>query len=272
MRTELTTTAFTLFSLATFVACGAPEDDIGARALLEDNAEIASLEQELEGSLEEPLADVGTSAGEMDASTSDEAAERARENAGRWFRPAGCIQSVRDGNVVTHTFDECIGPWERLLNGVVTSTWTLAEGVVSVRHETGDFSINRSRVDHVTNVEYRFEDGRIMRDRTSSTLGETGAGKPIEHSANFSIVYDVSSGCYTRDGQAEVSIGNHEWTRIVEGWAACGDRFSCPSAGTITMSGPRGDGSIEITSSGYYDLTLGDRTDAHREMLWCDAE
>ena len=69
-----------------------------------------------------------------------------------------------------------------------------------------------------------------------------------------------------------MSIGEHQWTRRVEGWTACGDRFTCPSAGTITMSGPRGDGSIEITSSGFYDLTIGDVTDAHRQMLWCDAE
>jgi hypothetical protein len=148
----------------------------------------------------------------------------------------------------------------------------LAEGVVGVLHETQGFGINRSRVDHLTNVDYRFEDGRILRDRVSSTVGETGAGKAIEHSANFNIAYDLSSGCYTRDGQAEVRIGDHEWTRKVAGWVACGDLFTCPSSGTITMSGPRGDGSIVITSSGYYDLTIGDHTDPHREMLWCVAE
>lgn len=272
MRTELTTTTITLLALASFVACGAPEDDTDTGALVGDNAEIATLEQELEGSLEAPLSDVSTDAGEMAATTPDDAAETARANAGHWFRPAGCIQSVRDRNVVTHTFDDCIGPRQRSLTGVVTSTWTLADGVVSVMHEAKGFSIDRARVDHVTNVDYRFEDGMILRDRTSSTQGETGSGKAIDHSGNFSIAYDVKSGCYTRNGQAQVSIGTHEWTREVEGWEACGDLFACPSAGTITMSGPRGDGSIEITSSGFYDLTIGDRTDTNRAMLWCVAE
>jgi len=273
MRTDWTTTPVTLLALA-FVACGAPEDstDTGAAALVSDNAEIASLEQELEGSLEEPLSDVSTSAGEMDATTADDAAETARANAGHWFRPAGCIQSVRDGNVVTHTFDDCVGPRQHSLSGVVTSTWTLADGVVSVLHEANDFSIDRAHVDHVTTVEYRIEDGLILRDRTSSTVGETASGKAIDHSGSFGIAYDVSSGCYTRDGQASVSIGDHAWTRSVEGWVACGDLFTCPSAGSITMSGPHGSGSIEITSSGYYDLTIGDRTDTHRAMLWCVPE
>lgn len=272
MRTEWTMTTVSLLALGSLVACGAREDHTDADALVSDNAEIATLEQELEGSLEEPLSDVSTSAGEMEAATPDEAAEAARENAGHWFRPAGCIRSVRDGNVVTHTFDDCIGQRQRSLSGIVTSTWTLAEGVVSVLHEAEDFSINRARVDHVTNVEYRFEDGLILRERTSSTVGETASGKPIDHSGSFGIAYDVSSGCYTRDGEARVSIGAHEWTRKVEGWLACGDLFTCPSAGRITMSGPGGNGSIEITSSGFYDLTIGDRTDTHRAMLWCVVE
>src|SRR6187399_2988397 len=199
MRTEWTT----LLALASFVGCGAPEEttDTGASAMVSDNAEIATLEQALEGSLEEPLSEVSSSSGEMAATTPDDAAETARENAGHWFRPAGCIQSVRDGNVVTHTFDDCIGPRQRSLNGVVTSTWTLAHGVVSVIHEAQDFSIDRARVDHVTTVEYHFEDGLILRDRTSSTVGETASGKTIDHSGSFGIAYDVSSGCYTRDGQ-----------------------------------------------------------------------
>ena len=277
MRTEFTTTTLTLLALASLVACRAPADDdadtgTNAGALVSDNAEIATLEQELEGSLEDPLSEVGTGAGEMEATTPDDAAETARANAGRWFRPAGCIQSVRDGNVVTHTFDDCIGPRERSLSGVVTSTWTLAEGSVSVLHEATDFSIDGAHVDHTTNVEYRLKDGVILRDRTSSTVGETASGKAIDHSGSFGIAYDVSSGCYTRDGQARVSIGDHEWTRTVEGWQACGDLFTCPSAGSITMSGPRGSGSIEITSSGFYDLTIGERTDTDRSMLWCTAE
>lgn len=278
MRTEWTTTTVTLLALASFVACGArnddtdPETNAGALALVGDNAEIAALEQELEGSLEEPLSDVSTGAGEALATTSDDAAEAARANAGLWFRPAGCIRSVRDGNVVTHTFDDCTGPGQRSLNGVVTSTWTLANGVLSVLHEAQDFSIDRARVDHATNVEYRFEDGKILRGRTSGTVGETASGKLIDHSASFGIAYDVKSGCHTRDGQARVSIGAHDWTRTVEGWAGCGDRFSCPSAGSITMSGPHGSGSIEITSSGVYDLTVGDYTDTGRAMSWCVAE
>jgi len=273
MRTEWTTTTVTLLALASFVACGAPAADTDAVGgeLVSDNSEIATLEQELEGSLEEPLSDVSTGADEATA-TPDDAAETARANAGHWFRPAGCIQSVRDGNVVTHSFDDCVGPRQRSLSGVVTSTWTLADGVLSVLHEAEDFSIDGARVDHVTNVEYRFEGGSILRDRTSSTVGETASGKAIDHSGSFAIAYDVSSGCYTRDGQARVSIGAHEWTRSVEGWVACGDLFTCPSAGSISMSGPRGSGSIEITSSGYYDLSIGDRTDTHRAMLWCVAE
>lgn len=276
MRTEWTTTTVTLLALTSFVACGAREDDTdtdaSALALVSDNAEIASLEQELEGSLEEPLSDVRTSAGDMGATTPDDAAETARANAGHWFRPAGCIQSVREGNVVTHSFDDCVGQGQRQLSGVVTSTWTLAEGVVGVLHEAKDFSVDRARVDHVTNIEYRVEDGLILRDRTSSTVGETASGKAIDHSASFGIVYDVSSGCHTRDGQAQVSIGAHEWTRSVEGWVACGDLFTCPSAGSITMTGPLGDGSIEITSSGVYDLTIGNYTDTDRSMSWCVVE
>src|SRR5690349_18443562 len=100
MRTEWTTTTVTLIALASVVACGAPEADTDAAGgeLVSDNSEIATLEQELEGSLEEPLSEVSTGADEMATATPDDAAETARANAGHWFRPAGCIQSVRDGN------------------------------------------------------------------------------------------------------------------------------------------------------------------------------
>jgi hypothetical protein len=262
----------TLLALTSLSGCALRETSGKAAALVQDNEEVSALEEDLEGSLEEPLTSVSGSDGSLEIATAEDAAATSSMNAGVWFHPEGCLKSELEGRVVTHTFDDCTGPRGRRLSGVVTSTWSLGSDSVSVRHETDDFSINGATLDHEAVVELRHEDGKLVRNRSGSTVGETAEGNAIEHTASFVIVHEVNRGCAVRDGHAELTIGEHQWSRTVEGYEVCGDLFTCPSAGTITMSGPRAEGKIEITASGVYDLTVGDRTDTDREMLWCNPE
>lgn len=237
-----------------------------AAAIVEDNAEIADLEQDLEGAVEVPLSGGG------EASSAGDAAQENVEKAATQYRPRGCLTSVLEGAVATHTFDGCTGPRGRVLSGTVVSTWSASAGVLTVSHEAEGLHVDGAAIDYSTTVDYTREGDQVLRNRTSSIVGETKSGRRILHDASFSIVFDTATGCFEREGAASTTIGGNDWNRSVEGWKTCGDVFTCPSAGTIRMSGPRGEGTIEITSSGVYDLTIGQWTDTDRTMAWCTPE
>jgi hypothetical protein len=260
-----------LLALAAAGCAQEPDDDPNATAaaLVSDNYEIESLEGDLEGSLEVALSGAVSEDSEVTADTESDAAEAARANAGVHLQPAGCVTSTREGNVVTHVLERCTGPRGRSLDGTVVSTWSRTERGVDVVHQARGFSVAGATVDHDTHISYEHADGVTSRHRTSSTVGVTARGRAIDHAAEFTNVFDPASSCFERNGSSQTTIGDRTWSREVVGLRRCGGRFECPSSGTIRFSGPRGEGSIEISGAGLYDLTVNGRTDSDRQMLWC---
>jgi|GEM_PF-3041801 len=267
--TKNRTTSFFALSLAALAALGCNRD--AWRELFDDNSEVETLEQSIEGSLEESLSGTATDA-ESDLSTADEAAESARENAGYHFTPAGCIKSTRTDNEVVHEITNCTGPRGQVINGTVLSTWRRSDNGFGVTHDAEELEIGQSSLSHLSDIEYERVDGVVVRTRSSTTTGTTESGEEVDHVAEFEVVYDPQTGCYKRNGSANTQVGAREWRREVEGWEACGERNSCPFTGTISMEGPRGDGLIDITAPGTFDLTFNDRTHADRTMRWCTVE
>jgi hypothetical protein len=276
MRTPLALFAsITLAALATPGCSGAQRDEAGldsaTAALVADNDDLESAEQDLEAGLEQPLSGAPTETSDIDTSSETVAATAAVTNAGIYFQPAGCITSTRDGNVVTHAFDDCTGPHGRLhLTGTVTSTWTPTAAGVSVVHATQGFQINGAVVDHTVTITYDLVGGVVVRHRVGTSVGTTADGLPIEHAADYTTTFDVTTGCITRDGSSQTTLEGRQWSREIDGYERCGvGLLGCPRAGTVTLHRNRLDAQVRFNGGRSYDLTVNGRTFSDREMLWC---
>lgn len=229
------------------------EGDLGSSEslLVADDAEAAETDDDLELGLDEPLsgatpADPGTPA---DAEDDAGLMAKVKTNPGLFFQPAGCITTTIEGNVATHVFEGCTGPYGMAkLDGTVTSTYVREAGKLTVTHDSTDFSINGATVSGKRVVVYTRSGSTITKSRTGSWTGTTAKGNAIAHEASFTTTYDAAAKCITRDGSAKTSIGGRAFERTVDGYERCGiGRLGCPNGGTIVLTRSGESGSLSLT-------------------------
>lgn len=242
-----------------------------ASALVEDNTEVDETEGDLEDGVEDPLSGA-TLGGEVDSTLdADSLAERARQNPGVFFKPAGCITSTRAGNVVTHVFKDCTGPHGLVsFNGTVVSTWTKIANGAQVVHAADDFKINGATVDHSVTIQYTKLDGVYTKTRKGASTGVTAKGRPITHSADYVTKFDANTKCINRDGSSQTTIGARSYSRSIKGYERCGiGSFGCPNSGTITLDTPRLDVSLAFPGGAVVNITVNGKD--YRRALLCSA-
>lgn len=260
------------------VACGAHRSgpdtdglDSESAALLSDSAEVDETEESLELGVEDTLSGASP-ASEVDVvADGDALADKARTNAGLYFKPAGCIVSTRALNVVTHVFTNCTGPHGLVsYNGTVTSTWTKIANGAQVVHATTGFKINGATVDHGVTIQYTKASGIYTKTRKGSSTGTTAKGHAIKHSANYVTKFDANTRCITRDGSSNTSVGLREWSRSIAGFERCGVGLNgCPNSGTITIDTPRRDVTLSFPGGAEVDITVDGKK--FRRALFCSA-
>jgi hypothetical protein len=242
------------------VGCGARKngdaDDDGSLAtteqqLVEDDSEASATDDDVEAGLDEPLsgAEVEDPAAPPDAATEADMMERVRKNPGRFFRPAGCITTTIAGNVATHVFKDCTGPYQMAkFNGTVTSTWVREEGKLTVTHEAEGFTINGAQISGKRVVVYTRSGSVITKTRTGSWTGTTAKGNPISHEASFVSTYDMAAKCVTRDGTAKTSLAKRSFERTVDEYKRCGiGRLGCPESGKVVLTRTKEGESLSLT-------------------------
>lgn len=235
---------------------GASNDEDGSLAanesqLLDDDAEAAETDEALEVGLDEPLSgatelDPGSFA---EGASDEEVLEKVRTNPGRFFAPAGCITSTREGNVVKHVFDGCRGPWDLAeFRGTITSTYVLEPGKLTVTHEANGFAINGASSTGKRVIAYTRNGSLVTKTRNGSWSGTTAKGTPITHEASFVTTWDSASRCITRDGVAHTSVGGRTLERTIEGYERCGvGRGGCPKSGKLTLTRTKGGQSLSLS-------------------------
>lgn len=224
-------------------------------ALVEDDGEASEVETDAEAGMEDPLsgaeaADPLGTAGS--AETDAELRDRMAKNPGRFFTPAGCIVTTVDpsANSATSVFTNCVGPYNRrTYNGTVVTTWSRAAGKLTVKHDAVGFRIDAATVEHHATITYEKSAGTLVRTRQAQTTGTTKKGKALSRSVTMSTVFDPASRCTTRDGSAETTVGDRTHSRTVTGLKVCGNRFACPTAGTIVLQRKNGD-SVTLSFDG----------------------
>ena len=243
-----------ILSLAVLPACTAKtgtadEENLGTseELLTADDSEAAAPDDSSEAEEEATSggADLSEAAAGIDPSVSEsDQIAKVKLNAGRFFQPAGCIASTVAGNVVTHVFTGCTGPGGRTYDGTVVATWSRADGVISVQRVARGFRIDGATDDRRVNVSYSREDGVFKRVRTVDMSGTTGKGKALSRQASWTMTWDPSTKCVTRDGSSVTRIGGREHSTSVVGYKRCGvGYFGCPDAGKITLNRKAGKGS-----------------------------
>lgn len=231
----------------------ADEENLGAAEaqLVEDDSEASGTDDDLEAGLDEPLsgADEANPGTPAEGKTLDEVMEKVRSNPGRFFKPAGCIASTRNGNEVKHTFSGCRGPYDMAeFTGTINSTYAYADGKLTITHEASGFTANGATIHGSRVVEYVRAGSLVTKTRHGSWSGTTAKGKPITHEANFMTTYDASSKCLTRDGSAQSSIGDRAFERTVDNYKRCGiGRLGCPESGTISLTKTKSEKELTVS-------------------------
>ena len=255
-RTSLVSTMAVLVTLAAGCAAKDANDDRGQLGtseslLVADNNEIEENDEEMEAGLEDPLSgavesDPGTPA---EGASEDDVLGKIKTNPGKWFKPAGCIASTWVKNVATHVFKGCGGPYGLAkFDGTVTSTYSYADGVLTVTHEANGFAMNGSSLSGKRTVTYTKSGSVITKHRVGNWTGTTKNGKPFTHDADFTITWDASAKCITRDGNASTTVASRELSRSIAGYKRCGiGNLGCPEAGTIVLSRTKGDNEASVT-------------------------
>lgn len=219
--------------------------------LVEDNDEASDAEESAEVGVEESLSgaapeDPGTPADGADDAT---IAGQAKTNAGKWFKPAGCITTTIAGNVATHVLKGCTGPYGLVdFDGTVTSTYVRASGTLTITHEANGFKANGATLSGKRVVVYSKSGTVITKQRTGTWTGTTKKGKPFTHAASFTVTWDPTTKCITRDGSAQTSVASRELSRSISGFKRCGiGSLGCPESGTIVLERTKGENTASVT-------------------------
>jgi hypothetical protein len=287
--------ALSVLALAFAAGCSAKSKDTSSTdgslgtnedALSADNNDSQDAEDSAEDGIENGLSgasasDPGTPA---DGTTADAIDAKIKTNPGLYFQPAGCIVSTREApGVWTHVFTNCTGPKGRITyNGTVKSTWTVSANQLEVKHEATNFEAKGPRVT-VTfsgsrDVTYTRSGTVITKHRVGSWSGtitknaDPSKSAPWSHTADFTSTWDSASKCYTRDGEADNSIGGRTFGRKVTGFKVCGGIFACPEGGELELDRKDGSVKITVTFDGGQDVTItGPRGNSINVKLICDA-
>jgi hypothetical protein len=245
------------------VGCAAKTDSSSDGTLVADDSEAQDEDDTMESGVEEPLsgadpADPGTPA---DGADDAELLGKVKTNPGKWFKPAGCITTTIAGNVATHVFNGCSGPYGLAnFTGTVTSTYVRGNGSLTITHEATGFKANGAAVTGKRVVVYTRNGTVITKHRTGDWSGTTKSGKTFDHTADFTATWDSSTKCITRDGSAQTTVVNREFSHSISGFKRCGiGNLGCPESGTIVLERTKASGvsaSVTIEFLGGRDYTV----------------
>ena len=245
MRSSITLSTLAILAVATTAACGHHK---GTDAnLATDEAELLS-----DGN-------AGTGAGDTTAQVAAmpilgidkveniatvDAAATASLDSRTFFRPAGCATSERVGNVVTHTFVHCTGPFGRhVIDGKIVATFTNAnsDGIDVESHGDG-LVIDGSPATYSGHGHLAFAAGVRTYTHDGDWSGTSSAGFAVHHVGHHVVTFDASTQCITRDGGGTTTVSRPEGDRVhthsITGYKRCDD--ACPESGTLVWTNAKG--------------------------------
>ncbi len=172
-----------------------------------------------------------------------------KANPGKFFTPAGCIVTTPGANnTFTHVFTNCTGVGGRTFNGTVTATWTFEPKKITVKREAKGFKVDGATVDRTVTIEYSSVANVLQRVRTVDLAGTTAKGKTFTRKATWTVRWDATAKCVSRQGNATTTLGDRQHVTTIEGYKRCGvGSYGCPESGKVTLSRAAAGAEKEIT-------------------------
>lgn len=243
-------------------------------ALLADNKEVDQIEATLETALEATLGGLSADGKLATVGLKDTPAVIAtaqRIAAAHAFTPAGCFTSSANGNLLTHTFNNCISLVGLLaISGTVQSSWSLTDTSSTVHHEARGFKINGTTVDHDVFVTYTTSSRGFTLVRKAIFRGTTESLRSLEHTADYTTTWDSTTKCTLRNGTSHSVLDGTGFRREILNYERCSDRpFACPKSGTWTLKSPTAQVDIRFPGGPIMNLSLNGLT--QQKPLLCFA-
>lgn len=217
----------------------------------------------------------GTSAGDTSAETATlpilgidkvehiatiDAAAAASLDSRTFFRPAGCATSDRAGNVVTHTYVHCTGPFGRhVIDGKIIATFSNASaGGIDVESHGDGLLIDGSPATMSAHGRITFDAGVRTFVHDGDWTGTSSKGFAVHHVGHHVVTFDPATQCVTRNGGGTTTVTRPEGDRVhthsISGYERCGD--ACPKSGTLVWTNAKGVSlKLEFLPSGEAALT-----------------
>jgi len=161
-----------------------------------------------------------------------------------FFKPAGCATSERVGNVVTHTFVHCTGPFGRhVIDGKIIATFTNANaGGIDVESHGDGLSIDGSPATMTSHGHITFESGVRTFVHDGEWSGTSLKGFAVHHVGHHVVTFDPATQCVSRDGNGTTTVSRPEGDRVhthsISGYVRCDD--ACPKSGTLVWTNAKG--------------------------------
>jgi len=198
-------------------ACGTtPGLSTADRAVINDVLESVDADGTIVDQVEVTLSGTVDPALSPDAAAADSAlAAEAR------LTPSTCIDSMVQGNVVTHMLAGCTGPRGRMLAGTIVSTWTQDGACLRVEHTTTSFTIGVRPATGSLGVTICRSESTETRTRNLSFEASTRNDEPISLTGTWDVSVDRASNCATQSGALAGQIGDRMIDRTDTDLAWC---------------------------------------------------
>jgi len=170
------------------------------------------------------------------------AANTIAASATTYYSPASCVTAISTGPTATLKLNSCNGPVGLTeLNGTVTATFNTGGSGPQFTLTSSDLEI--SGVPYTLNATGIISDSNNTRTVTLNSMS-VRSNASTTRSWQGTISWTKGNPCLTVNGTGTQLLNNTTYATTMNGYERCSGQ--CPTAGTLTSSGPNG-GTATIT-------------------------
>jgi len=173
------------------------------------------------------------------------------------FSPADCVRAEAVGATVTMTLEECTGPRQLAIDGVVNVAYSvMAASSVAISVTAVDVEIGGATMAINATGSYELRDGGNHRAAvTTEGFGTAPGGTLVGRLGAYVVTWQEA--CYGIDGEWTSSLADEIFVTTINNYYVC--EAYCPAGGTIIYG--KSDGGVqadEISGTGLTITYIGD--------------
>ena len=200
-------------------------------------------------------------------------AARTAMGAAAYYEPSGCVNATSAGATATIVLTDCDkGPFGfRDISGTLTATFQIdaATAAISVNTSSSGLQVNGHTAAFTgTGTSTSTETGRTFTG-TSTGAVEGNFGNQLSRTSQIRIDWVPGSGCFTINSSGMLEGDGTQFTSQLQDLEKC--RGQCPSAGTLTLTGPERVVTVSFDGTDHPGMTATDTSERGTLDLTCEA-